>query len=159
MTPAIEIREIEPTHVASTRATTTPDQIAGTFAEKIHVVGLYVRDAGLTFVGPPYSRYFDFRPDRVEMEIGAAVESTAPGTDVVAVHDLPGGTAATVLHVCPYERLGETWDALLAWMASGEYEEAGPGWEVYITDPGEEPNPERWQTRIYWPIRRRGIVA
>jgi effector-binding domain-containing protein len=25
-------------------------------------------------------------------------------------------------------------------------------WEVYLTDPEEEPDPARWRTEVYWPV-------
>ena len=44
-------------------------------------------------------------------------------------------------------------------MAMQEYMEAnslvdnGPPYEVYITDPGQEPDPTKWITELYWPIK------
>jgi hypothetical protein len=29
---------------------------------------------------------------------------------------------------------------------------AGPPWETYLTDPGEHPDPETWETEIVQPI-------
>jgi effector-binding domain-containing protein len=34
------------------------------------------------------------------------------------------------------------------------YETADDPWEVYLTDPDIEPNPEKQQVDIFWPVRK-----
>ncbi|MYG02265.1 MAG: hypothetical protein F4173_08285 [Acidobacteriia bacterium] len=67
--------------------------------------------------------------------------------------ELPCGTMATVTHIGPYEGLPNTWAALTEWIRSQGLEAAGAPWEVYVTDPGAEPDQSKWRTDIFFPVR------
>jgi AraC family transcriptional regulator len=43
--------------------------------------------------------------------------------------------------------------ALTEWMKSEGLEAAGAPWEVYVTDPGAEPDQSKWRTDIFFPVR------
>ena len=38
-------------------------------------------------------------------------------------------------------------------MESEGLEGAGAPWEVYVTDPGAEPDQSKWRTEIFFPVR------
>ena len=52
-----------------------------------------------------------------------------------------------------YDSLPQTWSALTAWMSAHGLEPAGAPWEVYVTDPGAEPDTSKWRTDIFFPVR------
>ena len=43
--------------------------------------------------------------------------------------------------------------SLQEWLRDNGKEQRAPLWEVYWTDPGQEPDPTRWKTEIIMPIR------
>jgi AraC family transcriptional regulator len=47
--------------------------------------------------------------------------------------------------------LHEAHAAIEAWLGAHALKPAGDPWEVYVTDPGEVPNPAEWQTLVVWP--------
>jgi hypothetical protein len=63
-----------------------------------------------------------------------------------------------VIHQGPYERLVETTASLLAWAEANNVSwdnQSGPTgtvWkarvEHYLTDPEEQPNPAKWETKL-----------
>ncbi|MEW6367461.1 MAG: GyrI-like domain-containing protein [Acidobacteriota bacterium] len=63
------------------------------------------------------------------------------------------GMALQVLHVGPYEKLGETYNALVSAAAERGYDCAGPGHEVYLSDP-RRTAPERLKTIVRIAVRR-----
>ncbi len=99
--------------------------------------------------GPPFCLYREFAPDRVVCDAGTAVEVAPPETDRVKVIELPGGRVARALHTGPYEQIATSYAELNRWIEA-QGERPGPTmWEVYLTDPETEPDPDRWQTEIY----------
>lgn len=38
-------------------------------------------------------------------------------------------------------------------LAAHGLEKAGPPREIYVTDPGEVPDPAQWKTQLVWPVR------
>ena len=115
--------------------------------------------AGLVPGGPPFSRYFGFGPDRVELELGVplAPEPGGPqrsfdGLGRVQPGELPGGQVAVAWHVGPYDTIAATYEKLIAWVAEQGREPAGAMWEVYWSDPSAEPDPAKWRTEVILPL-------
>ena len=49
----------------------------------------------------------------------------------VALAETPAGKVASALHVGPYDRIGETHQAIQAWVTANQVKLAGKSWEVY----------------------------
>ncbi len=114
----------------------------------------HVQAVGAAPAGPPLSIYHAMQSDGVDFECAIPLLSPVEGTGRVRAGELPACTAATVTHTGPYENLKETWTALTEWMASEGFQAAGTPWEVYVTEPSAEPDKSKWQTQIYFPVRK-----
>jgi hypothetical protein len=64
----------------------------------------------------------------------------------------PGGKVVRASHTGPYEESGAAHEAINRYIMVLKMEFAGAPWEVYITDPSEEPDPQKWETIIYYPV-------
>jgi effector-binding domain-containing protein len=149
----ITIEHIEPQRAAAMRATTVPAEIGPTLAKVLPTVGMQLHEQGVKAAGPPFCRYHEFTPERVELEGGITVQAPIRPTAEVRDIELPGGEVVTTVHTGPYTTLGDAWDALRAWLAGSGREPASAGWEVYMNDPGEVPDPKEYETKIFWPLR------
>ncbi len=92
-------------------------------------------------------------PGDMAWEIGFIVTAqTEPLAPLIKkVWDHP--TVASVVHVGPYEKSGETIDRLLAWMKAGGYVVDGPLMERYLNNPTQVA-PEKLRTEIWVPCRK-----
>lgn len=70
----------------------------------------------------------------------------------IKLNKIDTGNVVTASHFGPYERLPETYYSINEWMRKNEVEVIGAPWEVYITDPAAESNPQKWETQIFFPI-------
>ncbi len=118
-----------------------------------------VAAAGLVPGGAPFSRYFTFGPDLIDMETGVTIadvpgmpERVFDGSGDVQPGELPAGQVAVGWHVGPYDTIGATYERLLAWAGEQGREPSGALWEVYVTDPSAEPDPAAWRTQIFVPL-------
>jgi effector-binding domain-containing protein len=114
---------------------------------------------GLAPVGAPFFRY-----TAVDMEHGIEIEFALPTAEAVAGDDrlltgvLPAGRYASLLHRGPYDQLYEANGALGNWIKeqgldveivkSPNGDRFGCRIEVYLTDPGVETDPEKWETEV-----------
>jgi effector-binding domain-containing protein len=80
----------------------------------------------------------------VEVECGVQVPGPFADLDEVVSRETPAGRAATMTHHGPYDRLGETHAALIAWARSHGLRPTGMLWEVY-GDWSENPDELRAQ--------------
>ena len=146
----ITARELSEQKTLVRRAKVHGDAISDFLGETYATVATAVQEGGFSFAGPPFGRY---RPldDGSEFEIEAGFpvygEGT-PGGDV-EVSSLPAGRAAVVVHFGPYDAMMPAYQAVLTWLADNGHSPEGPAWEVYYSDPDEQPDPATWRTEIY----------
>ena len=88
--------------------------------------------------------YRQLSSGEVEVECGVQVPGPFADLDEVASRETPAGRAATMAHHGPYDRLGETHAALIAWVRSHGLRPTGMLWEVY-GDWSENPDELRAQ--------------
>jgi effector-binding domain-containing protein len=84
---------------------------------------------------------------------GFPVEDEVAGEDPVVVGTLPGGKILTTVHEGELKSLSTAYLALQVYMQSHDLSPNGPPWEVYLTDPVWEPDPEEWRTIVRWAVQ------
>jgi AraC family transcriptional regulator len=135
------------------------DDVGGVLAQCLPAVFGYVMEQGLAPAGHPFVRYRSFGAAMVEIDAGIPLveaPAAAPPEDSGIVQgELPASLVATTTHRGPYEGLGDAYRDLERWIEASAYEPAGAPWEVYLTDPGEVPDPADWLTAVSWPIAER----
>ena len=134
------------------RTTTTIDKLPAIMGQLFGEVYGHIQRSGQEPAGMPFSIYHSMEGGTVELECGMPVGSPMAGTARVKAGELPGGTMATVTHLGPYADLPHTWAALTEWINSQGLQPAGAPWEVYVTDPGAEPDQAKWRTDIFFPV-------
>lgn len=148
--------ELEAQSIVGVRTTIELAEIAGVMGRLFPELFKYLQKHGHSPAGMPLTRYHVMEASTVELECALPIAAPIAGTDRIRCGELPSGTMATVTHVGPYHDLPTTWAALTAWMHSEGLEPAGVPWEVYVTDPGAEPDQSKWRTDIFFPVRSRG---
>jgi effector-binding domain-containing protein len=149
---AIELRDQPEQHTAvvrhriSMKETSRVPQFMGETFEA-------VQRAGQQPAGMPFLRTLSMDADGMDIEVGWPVRTPFAGKGDVHAGTLPGGPVATASYLGPYDGIGPAYAAIQAWCTEQGHEIAGPPWESYITDPNQEPDPTKWQTDIYFPIR------
>jgi effector-binding domain-containing protein len=119
-----------------------------------HAVATHAPAAGVEITGAPFARYrlLDPQVPTFEVEAGFPVSGAPTASDDVRVSSLPAGPAAVAWHIGRYEAMTATYDALHAFLEGQHAEPLGAAWEVYHSDPSEEPNPATWRTEVVQPF-------
>ena len=153
MNRKFETKQIEAQHIVGIRTTAAMDKIGEVMGPMFGEVYGHIQGNGQQPAGMPFAIYHSMDGNSVDLECGMPVASPIPGTDRIRAGELPAGTVATVTHMGPYDAFPQTWSALSEWMASQGLQPAGAPWEVYVTDPGAEPDQSKWRTDIFFPVR------
>lgn len=106
--------------------------------------------------GPPFARYHHLEDDQFVVQAGFPVADPVEPDGDVHHAVLPGGQAATTIHVGPYDEIEPAYTALTSWVTEHGGEPAGDPWEVYYSDPDEQPDPATWRTEVVLPYRPPG---
>lgn len=151
--PAFEIQQRVATPALVIRLHSPVGGIPAALAVALPEVWHAAEALGMTPDRPPFTRYLSEPSGEVDYEAGVMLPAAAcEGRGRAVPSELPAGPCAVAWHVGPYEALGTTYDALMAWIAEHGRAVSGPMWEVYWTDPGAEPDPSRWRTEIVVPV-------
>ncbi len=153
MTPEFEMKQVDVQPIVGIRTKTTVDKLAEVMGPIFGEVYGYLQNSGQVPTGMPFAIYHSMEGGTVEVECGMPVASQMAGTARIRAGQLPAGTMAAVTHMGPYDDLPHTWAALVEWIKSQGLQPAGAPWEVYITDPGAEPDQSKWRTDIFFPVR------
>lgn len=134
------------------RAKAGADAMGPVMSELLPAVLAFVQASAAAPAGPPFARYLSMEGEEWEFECGVAVTEAVAGEGRVGAVELPGGQAATTMHVGPYHTLGESWNALRGWVVEQGKSGGEAPWELYWTDPNTAPNPEEWRTELVMPL-------
>ncbi len=153
MTLTFTTKHLEAQPILGIRATSTMDKLTDLIGALFGEVYEHIQECGQQPAGMPFSRYHSMDGDTVDLECGMPVAAALESRGRVQAGELPAGTVATVTHMGPYDNLPHSWSALTEWMGSQGLQPAGAPWEVYVTDPGAEPDQLKWRTDIFFPVR------
>ena len=134
------------------RVEATRDGVRDDLANVLGPVRSHALLHGVTPAGPPFTRYASMEDGPIGLEAGLQLPRAVPGNGAIIEGELPAGEAATTLHVGSYSGLWAAYEALTYWMENCRRTPADEPWELYITDPREEPDSSLWQTEIVWPL-------
>ena len=99
--------------------------IAKTMGESLGAVWGYAQRNGLPLAGPPFTRYLEVGRGTCSIEAGLPIAAESRGEgDIIAI-ELPGGPAATAIHVGPYDKLHETHAVIERWIDANKLAKRG----------------------------------
>lgn len=95
-----------------------------------------------------YDKEFNHESSDVEVFIGIKEKDKA---DVV----MEPCECAMTLHRGGYSTLSEAYGAIVSWIIENGYEMAGAPFDLYIKTQFDSLSPEKWETEVYFPIRKK----
>lgn len=145
--------ERAPQPAAACTATLTVDALPEWLGQAFAKVITFLQVHNSHPAGPPFARYSRRVDGLFDVTAGFPVQIPIEGDgDVVAV-TLPGGSAVTTMHVGPYDAMVPGYRAINDWLTGQHATPFGDPWEIYLSDPGAQPDPAQWRTQIVQPYR------
>jgi effector-binding domain-containing protein len=112
-----------------------------------------VAGQGIAVTGPWLTHHLRMDPNTWDFEICVPVASPVTPTGRVTPGKWPAGKVVRTVYHGGYEGLGQAWGELGAWIDAAGLTPAEDLWEVYLVDPGSDPEPSNWQTELNRPLR------
>jgi effector-binding domain-containing protein len=151
----VQVKEVPAQRVAILRRRTSMSAIGKDIAEAFAELGEAVGRAGVPMAGPPFLLMHDVIDEETDGEIELAFPVATPfeGAGDVRCEELPAATVAWTLHRGPYDEVGPAYHTITGWIQEHGHEIVGPPREMYLSDPGETPDPADYLTEVQFPIR------
>jgi effector-binding domain-containing protein/uncharacterized protein YndB with AHSA1/START domain len=95
---------------------------------------------------------WDEENDKAVIAVALACESEKGGSGDIKKGMTHAGKAVKCVYTGPYEEGDKPHNAIAEYMKANSLNMAGAPWEVFVTDPGMEPDSTKWVTHVYYPI-------
>ena len=152
MTHQCEVKEVAPQPTLGIRRTISIENISTMLGEAYGAVAQYLGELGEYPAGPPFAAYYNDDMENLDIEAGFPVARELEGRGEIEAGEMPGGKAATCMHIGPYDEIEAAYNALTEWIEDQGHEPTGISYEMYLNDPDEVP-PEELQTQILFPLK------
>lgn len=156
--PKIHQVEVVQDSVQTTWFLSIRDSVSQSEMNNIHgkiysQINHYMDNNELEIASSPMVIYHYWSDTLIDIEAGIPITDSVEVIDKnIRLNKIRSGKVVTAIHHGAYDRIPETYFGINEWMRKNKVVVNGPPWEVYITDPAKEVDPEKWQTAIYFPI-------
>jgi effector-binding domain-containing protein len=131
---SVTVQNVTPHRIAAVRRQIRINQIASTWKPALDQVWAFLKqNPGLRTDGHNIFLYHhpEHRESPMDIDFGVEVTRAFERSGEVFATQTPAGKVATATHIGPYERMGETHNAIHAWAAANHQKFAGQSWEIY----------------------------
>lgn len=158
MATEVKVKQVEPVTVAFVAKKGSYSQIPLAFPD----LYAWIAQQGYVPSGPRMGAYYQPPGQVPEEELVWEIQSPIvgdvapcePDEEGLGVKGVEGGEVAFALHEGPFDQVGAVWEVVKEWIAHNGYEIAGPGQEVYLSDPSNV-RPEDLMTEVRFPVKKR----
>ncbi len=148
---AFEIVTLQAQPTVAMEATVAPVEMAPMLARMWPRVAAEIAARGVEPAGRPYLKYLGVGAT-MHIEAGIAVAQPLDVTGELLARELPGGRAATTVHMGPYAGVEDAWTQMYAWLQQQGHAPSLGGWDVYETDPQTVTDPGQLRTLLFQPL-------
>jgi DNA-binding transcriptional MerR regulator len=153
----VHVRDEPGFHTLAVRGEVPESRFAEWLGEAYATLSALCEHAGIAPAGPVGALYPGIIEDEAAEPIEAYVPIGAPAPlpasrGPVVLSEVPAARVAVLVHVGPYETLGDTYRRLGIWVAHHARPSDLPVREIYLVSYEETADTDRFRTEIHWPI-------
>lgn len=152
--PSYDIKEIELPEVQYLLVSgdVRPDDIGEFYDKNFGKIMGYMTENKVETTGHPTGLYNNWTDTLAKMSAAIPVASNVGGTDEIEFRKVEACKALQIDYYGSYEMTGDAHYAMDDFMTANGLEMAGDVREVYVTDPMNEPDTNKWLTQIIYPV-------
>lgn len=151
-TGEVVTKVVQSHNALSIRINCTVDEIEEAMSGSMSQLLTEADRAGLQMTGPPFTIWYKWEGEEFEFDNCIPVSKFIKPSKGIRAIQTYSGKVASVLHTGHYNTTGNSWMALESWVTEN-LESNGDPWEVYLTNPQDEPDPTKWVTELVWPVK------
>lgn len=107
----------------------------------------------ISFAGAPLTQWFSWNESGYSVyTAGVPVSPDAIQGEGLILYTIPSGKAFKFNYYGPYDQMEASHIEINTYLNNAQIELIGAPWEVYVTDPGMEPDTSKWLSEIWYPV-------
>jgi len=142
----------------TTASRNNPEALGSKMGKMLPQVSNFMKQNGIESSGQPITVYNQINEGSKTVIISSGIPTPSkvavPPTSDVLCGYIEKTKAVKATLTGNYSNLPEAWTQVNEYLKNSDFEknpEIAP-FEIYVTDPGNEPNPANWETEIYIPV-------
>lgn len=152
--PVVLLEETNEMNYAGIRKTVSFIEINREMSSMYGTISHFLDQNDIAVVGIPFALYHLMNEEEIDLECGMPISGGFEENTTVKTGTLPALTCACIDFYGDYSNLEDGHKVLQEWVETHGFNLVSAPMEFYLTDPSQEPDPEKWLTRICYPIEK-----
>jgi effector-binding domain-containing protein len=150
----IEVKQVAAIKAAVIKVTTSSTEMSNKMSELYGKIFAYLGENKIQLVGPPFAVYYAFDPKgNTTFEVGAPINEKLKESADIKYKEFPAMKVISTMHIGPYDQITPVYAALEKYAKENKIAFVPVSWEIYLTDPNTEKDPNKYQTLVYFPVK------
>lgn len=149
----VQEKEVNAMNIATIRNKVNMGQIGDILGKSYGEMQVFIAKNGAKCIGAPMVITIAWDSLSWDFEAALPIDKDIKGNDRIQIKKSFAGKVLFVEYMGPYDKTYQAYIDLENYKKSKGYSDAGGPWEVYVTDPGVEPDTSKWITEIYFPVK------
>jgi effector-binding domain-containing protein len=134
------------------RGRVLPDEVRDFFDSSFSALAETLSTQDIPISGPAFGLYRAAADDAMDIEVGFPTERAVQPEGDVVPGSLPAGRVARLVHSGSFDELQASWQRLQAWIDEQGLTPQPLWWEVYVTEPSPDMDPNHLRTELNAPV-------
>lgn len=153
-TGEITVAEVQSQMALGIRVESGMDNIGEVMGNSFGKLMEHAGKSSVEIGGMPFAIWYQWEDTtKFVYECAIPVLKKVKGEGDIRFFNTYAGKAVTAEHWGDYSTTGNSWGAVMKYIEDNKLETNGDAYEVYVTDPGTEPDTEKWLTVLYYPVK------
>jgi effector-binding domain-containing protein len=152
-TGLISETEVKQTYAVAIRSKVGMDEMSQAMGESFGKIMPAIKKNGAEMAGPPLAIWYEYDTDIFDFDCAIPIVNPMDVPDGLQLIKTYGGKVVMAEHRGDYTSTFYSWEKLEEYIKENNLEMNGAPWEQYITDPMNEPDPSKWITNLFWPVK------
>lgn len=146
-------KEVPAMTIAVVRNKVTTGEIGNVLGKSYSEIQKLIKKQGAKMIGQPMAITLAWDNLNWDFESAIPIDKKIKGNAQVQVKQSYAGKVIYLSYMGSYNKTYKAYTELDSYIKVKGYKENGGPWEVYVTDPGSEPDTNKWVTEIYFPVK------
>lgn len=154
-TPHLYVLQLNERWIATIMDSCSMDKMEEVMGNNFGELMPYVMQHHQEDFGNPFTIWHTWDEETMfgSFEAGVSIKSQSPNEGRVKVRRTKPVKVVAGIHYGPYDQTMYMYEAIQKYLTDHNMEEDGGPIELYVTDPGQEPDPNKWETVIMFQVK------